>query len=110
MEIGQKVYLRPQNNAARRSTEIKEATITKVGRKYFEVEPKWYGRFEIETMYQDGGDYTPNYQAYFSLEEIEEEKELNKLHREVGKFFTGYGKPDISPSQIRAIADILGIK
>lgn len=43
MKIGQTVYLKPTGNAARRSSEIKEAVISKVGSKYFEVEP--YGRF-----------------------------------------------------------------
>src|SRR5687768_12823963 len=101
MKVGQTVYLRPQNNAARRSSEIKEAVITKVGRKYFEVEPKWYGRFKVDTMYQDAGHYTPDYQAYLSMEEIEEEKELSKLYDEVSKFFKGYGRPEITTEQIK---------
>ena len=108
MEIGQTVYLRPIGNAARGSSKIEEVVITKVGRKYFETEG--HGRFEIETMRQDGRGYVSNYQAYLSLEDIEQEKEQNRLVDEICKVFRGYGRPEVTFEQARAIADILGIK
>jgi hypothetical protein len=38
MTIGQNVYLEPKNNAARYNKEIKKCTVSKIGRKYFEVD------------------------------------------------------------------------
>ena len=110
MRVGQTVYLRPTGNAVRRSSEIKEAVITKVGRKYFEVEPSHFGRFEIESMQQDGKGYVSDYQAYLSLEAIQVEKEHNRLLDEVTKVFRGYGRPIATFDQIKAIAKILGIE
>lgn len=50
MKVGQKIYLKPIGNRARYSQEIKEVRVSKVGRKYFELEESHYGRFFIETV------------------------------------------------------------
>lgn len=80
VEVGQKIYIKPINNASRYGKEIIEETVTKVGRKYFQVSKSWLGRFFIDTMNQDNGDYMSNYLAYGTLEEIEQEKEESTLY------------------------------
>lgn len=87
MEVGQKVYIKPIGNATRCSKEIKEGTISKIGRKYFELKEN-YGRFFIDGMHQDGGQYISNYQCYLSLQEIEDEEELYNLQHWLRKEFS----------------------
>lgn len=106
MEVGQKVYLEPINNNARYSKEIKESRISKIGRKYFELEDKYYGRFFIESMRQDCGQYISGYNAYLSMQEIEDKKEAQKLFAEIKKVFSGFGT-EIPLSKLKEIERII---
>lgn len=90
MEVGQKIYLEPIGNNARYSKEIKESRISKIGRKYFELEEKYYGRFFIDSMSQDCGQYMSGYNAYLSIQEIEDKKEAQKIFTELKKVFSGF--------------------
>lgn len=92
MKVGQKIYFRCIGNAHRRyGDEILEATISKVGRKYFEVDSDYgqlrWERFFIHSLCHDGRGYTPNYQGYFSMKEIEEENEARSALSKACKFF-----------------------
>lgn len=107
MEVGQKVYLKPVGNQTRYSKEIKETRISKVGRKYFELEESYYGRFFIKTMNQDCGQYISGYTCYLSLQEIEDEKEALKLYTEIKKVFSGFSNTDLSLSQLKEINRII---
>ena len=88
MEIGNEIYLEPKSNAARYSKEIKTVTIKKIGRKYFEVN-EMNGRFFIDTLEIDGGQYTPEWQGYLSLKHIEDKIESEKICNELRQFFNG---------------------
>lgn len=107
LEVGQTVYVKPIGNAARRSTKIITCKISKVGRKYFELDLNWMGRFEIESMTQDNGDYISNYACYLSLQEIEDEKELNELYKDIGSCFNSFSAKNYSLKQLRAVKNIL---
>jgi hypothetical protein len=106
MEVGQKIFLKPIGNAARGDSEIKECVITKIGRKYFEVDPKYYGRFNIESMSQDSGRYISNYQAYLSITEIEEEREAQAIYGSLRNIFSAYTNR-IPLDKLRGIKEIL---
>lgn len=69
MKLGQKIYLAPQGNAARYNKEVHEDVITKIGRVYFET--KRHGRFNIQTMQHDNGQYSSQYQAFFNTEDYQ---------------------------------------
>lgn len=90
MKVGQIIYLEPINNNARYSKEVEKCKISKIGRKYFELEKKQYGRFFIDSMTQDCGDYVSGYNAYFSLQEIEDKKEAQKIFSEIKKELNGF--------------------
>lgn len=75
MKIGETIYLKPIGNAARRSSQIREAIIETVGRKYFTVKPDIYGKFDISTMKQVSF-YDPEWQGYLHKQDILDEKEL----------------------------------
>lgn len=106
MEVGQKIYLKPIGNRARYNEGIKEVRIGKVGRKYFELEGSHYGRFFIDTMTQDGGQYMSEYTCYLSLQDIEDEKEALRLFTEIKKVFSGFNT-DLPLSKLKEIDRII---
>jgi hypothetical protein len=109
IEIGQTVYLKPLNNAARRSSEIIESVVTKVGKKYFNVSPEYLRRFSLDTMLQDCGNWTAEYKAYLSKQEILDEREKYELYDYLRKtYFDMYSsRKNIRLESLRAIRDLL---
>ena len=87
MKIGQKVLVKSIGNQARYGTSIVKDKIKSIGRKYFKLEDN-NCRFIIETLYADPGQYISNYQVYFSMKEIEDEKRVSELNRKISNLFT----------------------
>ena len=108
-EVGQKVFLKPINNAVRDSTEVKEEIILKVGRKYFEVwdgENEWSAtKFHLDSLRQVT-DYSPDYQLYFSKQELLDEQEANDLTKSIRRTFGNYGETKLTLDQLRRIHTI----
>lgn len=111
MQIGDKVFLKPINNAARGGNkEIKEYMIKKIGRKYFEV---WDGIYEFTTTKfyigsnQQVTDYSPDWVIYFSKQEILDEYEFSQLTSNIREVFSVYGKVDLTLEQLREIKKII---
>ncbi len=77
LSIGQEIFLKPIGNAGRRSSEIKKSVIEFIGSKYFEVKD-FRNRFKISDGLEDQGQYNSDYQSYLSMQEISDEKELQK--------------------------------
>ena len=106
LEVGQTIFVRPTNNAARYSKEIKEATVSKVGKKYFELDGFHRMRFSIEKMEQDAGQYSADYLCYFTMQEIRDEIDAKSISEWLNPFF-GYGKPRLSAEKLRRIKAIV---
>ena len=105
--VGQTVYLEPRGNAARRSKEIQQAVVSKVGRKYFTVED---GRqFHLDSGVHNAGQFTGEWKAYESLEEIENKRLANSLHDKIKKEFSAH-QAKHSLSDLKAVAEILKIE
>ncbi|PGO29190.1 hypothetical protein CN984_12145 [Bacillus cereus] len=117
--VGQKVYLEPCNNQSRRSKEIRESEVKKVGRKYFFVgnvgeehnqEYLWI-KFYIKDLRQVT-DYSPSWMLYFSRQEILDRQEYITLMSEISDLFR-YGSSyhnradKITLEQLRKIKDVL---
>lgn len=84
----------------------REVTVTKVGRKYFEVSGESC-QFFISTWmenYQYGG---ADWKVWENKESYEEYKELESLNYTFKSFFDGWGKPKITLDQARRIKAIL---
>ena len=113
LEVGKTVFLKPVNNEARRSKEIKEKFILKIGRKYFfvgkegETVDKRTLKFSIDTLYQENKGYAPNWQVYFDKQEIFDEREFYELISKIRKEFTEYGKLRFTLNQLRRISVIM---
>jgi hypothetical protein len=106
IKIGLKIYLKPIGNMLRCRKEIKECTISKIGRKYFEVEEIPNIKFQIENLRQVTN-YTPDWKVYFSKQEILDEQEYDELFTELRKIFSERNKTDLTLEQLRKIKEIV---
>lgn len=79
LEVGQTIFLEPRGNAARYNKDLIETKISKIGKKYFTVTENWYGRFYIENLMQDRGDYMSEYRAILDKQQLLDEKEESEL-------------------------------
>jgi uncharacterized tellurite resistance protein B-like protein len=110
IQVGQKLWLVATHYYNHEKKEPVEVTVSKVGRKYFELTEKPRKKFNInnlreenETNYQD--------QCYLSLQEILDKTERQSLIGRVRKIFSSYACPnEITLEQIRKIAEVLQIK
>lgn len=110
-QVGQKVFLRPVNNAARGGNKvIKKYEVKSVGRKYFEV---WDGlwvhsgiKFHLDSL-REVTEYTSDYALYFSVQEILDEDESNDLVCNIRGVFGSYGKIGLTLAQLRNINTII---
>jgi hypothetical protein len=107
LKVGQKIYVLPINNAARREKDIKEDLIVSVGRKYFKLQNHPWSRFYIETLYEDGGQYSPDWLCYLSLKDYEDEKETNSLRRFCEDTFGHGSNIKLTLDKLRRIVKII---
>ncbi len=106
---GQKIFVKPIGNAARRGGEIREEVIDKVGKKYFTLVGWHRERFNNDTLRHDGGQYTPNYQCYFSMQEISDERERSALLDRARRLFSSYGEIGLTLNELRQIDNIIKV-
>ena len=106
MEIGQTVYLRPNEmgNTYRRDKSVKTSTITKIGRKYVTVER--YGEFEIDSGRQKTK-FSSNYTLYLDEDKLNLQIEKEDLSSRIKNSIPKYGKWDIEIKKLRQIATII---
>ncbi|MFB5759023.1 beta barrel domain-containing protein [Paenibacillus medicaginis] len=110
MQVGETVYLKAVGNNARHRKEvyIKEDVITKVGRKYFEVGADHRPlKFQIDGLKQETGGYTADWKLYFSMQEILDEEEFQRISREIENIFRSYDKVKLTLDQLRRIKTII---
>lgn len=107
MEIGQKIFLKTQNNKARYTgSQIIDTEVTKVGRKYFWVEELPRTKFSKESM-EEVTDYCASYKAYVSRVAIEEELEKTALEQKIRTAIGNFGRTRITLYQLRRIDAVL---
>lgn len=113
LKLGQKAFLKPINNAARYGNkEIKEVEIVKIGRKYFfvgkegETNERLMTKFNIEDRKQTSN-YSPDWQFYFSKQEILDEEEEKELTSKIKRKFDTWEKTGLSLDQLKRIHSII---
>lgn len=84
----------------------REVTVTKVGRKYFEVSGECC-QFFISTWMENYQYGSADWKVWESKESYEEYRELETLNYTFKSFFDGWGKPKITLDQARRIKAIL---
>jgi len=105
MLIGTTVYLEPIGNQTGYHNDIVETTVTKVGRKYFEV-AEFRKKFCLEKM-QDVSEYSPNWIVWVSKQDIEDYREVINFYNRFRNLFTHYNTPNLNLQQLRDIDKIL---
>lgn len=107
--VGQKLWLLRSHHYRNDDRTPKEVVISKVGKKYFELEDYPRAKFEIETLKQVT---ETNYidRCHLTLQEILDEREVDKLVGEIKNIFGGYDKPKLTLEQLRKIVDVVGGK
>ena len=105
--IGQTVWYKELQRRGGDKHELVETKIAKIGKKYFETETKWVGRFYIDTMKHDAGQYSARYQVYLNKEQHENEIEADKIYSELRNIFSSYGKQTLELSKLREILSIV---
>lgn len=108
ISIGSKLY-RPVHSR-NQPTEIREYTVSKIGKKYLYVAENNRYQINKETLrFEDKVYSQSSFQLYTSKEEIEEKEELNWLYNKVQKHFSHYSPRVTTLEQLRQIIEILGI-
>jgi hypothetical protein len=106
IQVGQTVYLEPTGNACRYSKTIIETRVSKVGRKYFEVENK-RSKFDLEKMCEVSN-ICSDYAVYLSAQEIVDKNEKNTIIEILREFFGVYGhSKDLTLEQLKEIQKII---
>lgn len=104
-----KLYREISHRGGGLPTEIKEVTISKIGKKYFYLEDDYRQKgVNIQTLKYDDPVYTQSsFQLYRTREEIEERHERDQLYRKVQKHFSHFSNTKLSLEQLKAIDNII---
>jgi hypothetical protein len=107
--VGMTVYYKSLFTINGDDTELKETKITKVGKKYIEIESKGRctGRFHKDSLIEDSGKYIPQYKLYLTKEQYEIEVETNLIRKELIGCFQGYSKIELTIEKLREILSIV---
>lgn len=89
VEIGQEIIVVGIGNNTRYGTPIHKGIVTKIGRKWFQIETDNYiGRdekFSLENGKCDGGQYMPEWQVFLNHEDYERAIKTPDLRNELAK-------------------------
>jgi hypothetical protein len=107
--VGMTVYYKPLFTRNGDDTELKETKITKVGKKYIEIEGqgRCTGRFHKDSLTEDSGEYIPQYKLYLTKEQYEIEVETNLIRKELVGCFQWHSKIELSIEKLREILSIV---
>ena len=87
IKVNQEVFLVGVGNNARYSTPKQKATVTKIGRKWFEINTGNYigreNKFSLEDGKCDGKNYSPEWQVFETERDYEEKYDRPRLLLEV---------------------------
>lgn len=106
LKLGQPVYIERVHNFTRNNSNTLHTTISTVGTKYFQVTDLPRERFRVDTLRHDGGRYSSKYKVYLSLQEIEDEKEANKINQELIGYFS-HGVSKLPLEKLKKIKEII---
>ena len=105
--VGQTVWYKSLSGRRGDDVSLTETKIASVGKKYFETEERYLGRFFKDTLKHDAGQYSSRYQIYLSKEQYENEVEANQIYSELRNIFSSYGRTNMELSKLRAILSIV---
>ena len=105
--VGQKVWVCSSAPWSRRTCELFEATVSKVGRKYFFLTERPREKYDLKTLSQVTKRSYKN-KIYIKKQDFFDKQESQKLFDEIKQAFNG--KLQYSLPQLREIAEIIGLQ
>jgi hypothetical protein len=109
LTVGQKVWVDP-SKSFRNSKEPYEATVSKVGRKYFELEDSFREKYDLQNGNEVSETSTYAKKVYLTLQEITDKRDREKILSELRHQFAYIHSPKHSLEQLRKVAEILNIE
>ena len=109
LRVGQIVYVIPWGNTVRRyGNEIVEATVAKIGRKYFYLEESRFDgdKFDLENFIYNSG-HNSGWNAYLTKQEILDKREHERLSKEIVNMLNTWTIRSLSLEQLRAIKEAI---
>ena len=108
---GQEVYYQYIGHRVNgKGNEPELTTVTKVGRKWFEVEAVKNTRFDLQTLQNDGKGYSSSSRVILSLVDYRNEREQSRLNELISEYFRTFSRKSITLEQLREIAKVLNIE
>lgn len=104
---GQEVYYQYIGHRPSDRREPEATVVTKVGRKWFEVERVKHERYSIETLKNDSKGYSTSSRIILSLLDYRNEQEYALLLSTIRKEFDFYNSRKFTLEQLRQIAKVL---
>ena len=106
--IGQVLYREIHNRNSR--VEIKEYTVSKIGKKYFYLNENDRYRINKESLRYEDKDYSQcSFQLYTDKQDILDRLERSDLVDKIRKSFDWLSKQNFTLTQLREVANILNI-
>ena len=108
LEVGQTLWIVRRSAFRGELDEQEEKKVSKVGNKYFELEDDYRGnKYSLETLRQVSDTNYPA-QCYFTLQEIKDQQENDKLGEQIRKIFQYGVSSKLTLEQRRKIMEIIG--
>jgi hypothetical protein len=107
-QVGDRLVIKPIGNNARNGERLSHATVVNVRRKLFAVQfDGWRDTadFYIDSMRDNAGQYTASWRAYFSEQEIADERRASELSKHLSEMFK-YGRVCYTLDQLERITAI----
>ena len=112
IKVGMTVYLKPigANNTRQIKNgnlldHVREATVSKVGRKYFYLDGS-SDKYDINTLEHTSEHYY-DMKAYLNLQDIKDEIEASQLETKIRTALKQYGSSGLTLAQLREIDKII---
>ena len=105
IKVGLDVWVVP-SSLYKHKTEPYKDTVSKVGKKYFQLIGNTRAKYSLETM-REVADTNYLSKVYLTLNEIEEQKEHQQLSMFLSRKFQTYGRLPFSLNQLREIKKII---
>lgn len=110
LSVGQKLWYVPRDS--REVSQSREVTVTKIGRKWAEIDMGWRGsRIDLEDWRVDGGQYSSPGSCYVSRQAWDDERQRQRAWSSLFSARPYGGPPDhVTTAAIYQAASLLGIE
>lgn len=107
LKVGQPIWYREIFRRIGNNNELIQSEVISVGKKYFQIEPEWLGKFVIEDLKHNNGKYLSQYKIYLNPEDYAIEEEKQQLVQAITSFFSAYNSDKYDINTLRQVNNII---